>query len=51
MIARLRQRVLEDETLVHELDEDERAQLQALLTKALGPRTTSSWVELFSGRP
>ncbi len=51
VIGQLRQRVLEEATVVSELDEHERAQLQALLTKAVGRRTTSTWVELFRGWP
>ncbi len=51
VIAQLRQRLLKEATLVDELDERERAQLQALLTKAVGSRTTSRWVDMFRGRP
>jgi DNA-binding MarR family transcriptional regulator len=50
LVAELRQRVLAEAGLVDELDEPERAQLQTLLTKAVGSRTTSNWVELFRGR-
>lgn len=51
VLARLRECLLGQAKLVDGLDDDERARLEALLTKAVGDRTTSGWVEMFRGRP
>lgn len=51
VIAQLRHHLIEDTTLVNELDDAERAQLQILLTKAVGSRTASGWVDMFRARP
>jgi DNA-binding MarR family transcriptional regulator len=51
VLARLRKCLLGQATLVDGLDDDERAQLQILLTKAVGDRATSGWVEMFRSRP
>jgi DNA-binding MarR family transcriptional regulator len=51
VLARLRECLLGQATLVDGLDDDERTQLQVLLTKAVGDRATNGLVEMFRGRP
>jgi len=47
LVDRLRACLFRDEPLVGALDADEVAQLRDLLTKAIGDREASGWVELF----
>jgi 50S ribosomal subunit-associated GTPase HflX len=50
LVDRMRACLFRDEPLVGALDADEVVQLRDLLTKAIGDREASGWVELFRPR-
>jgi flagellar motor switch protein FliG len=49
VLAHLR-KCFEEASLVGRLDDDERSQLRALLTKAVGDRSNTSWAHMLRGR-
>ena len=49
VLAHLR-KCFEEASLVGRLDDDERLQLRALLTKAVGDRSNTSWAHMLRGR-
>lgn len=49
VLGLLRERLLDEAPLFQTLRDDERAQLHALLAKAVGDRKPTAWVEMFRG--